>query len=159
MNSSSANPISILGATSLVGECLINYLHKFNWQIIAYSRDSYTKNMAASHNISWHPILETHSTLTNSKIQANWISLAPIWVLPDYYEWLLSCGVKKIIVLSSTSIDTKHSSEHVDEQKTASKLKNGEQSLIDWATKNNIDWVILRPTLIYGQAVMQTFPE
>lgn len=54
------------------------------------------------------------------------------------------------MVLSSTSGFTKVGSGDTAEQATAAKLIDGEARLQAWAQSRGIEWVILRPTLIYG---------
>lgn len=80
----------------------------------------------------------------------HWVCLAPIWVLPDYFSMLAAHQARRVVALSSTSIFTKKTSSDPAEQNTADKLRNGEQRFIAWAEANRIEWVILRPTLIYG---------
>jgi len=76
--------------------------------------------------------------------------VAPIWVLPDYFALLEASGARRVVVLSSTSRFTKVGSGDMAEQATAAKLIDGETRLQAWAESRGIDWVILRPTLIYG---------
>ena len=80
----------------------------------------------------------------------NWICVAPIWVLPDYFDLLLAHGAKRIVALSSTSRFTKSDSRSPDEQALAKKLTSAEDRLIGWAESHGIAWTVLRPTLIYG---------
>jgi len=54
-------------------------------------------------------------------------------------------------VLSSTSRFTKGDSSDPNEQSVARKLAEGEERLCAWAEANQVEWVILRPTLIYGR--------
>ncbi len=79
-----------------------------------------------------------------------WICLAPVWVLPDYYSLLESRGARRVVVLSSTSRFTKTESPDPAEQGVAAALLSAENRLIEWAEQREIDWIILRPTLIYG---------
>ncbi len=89
------------------------------------------------------------SLVAKEKI-THWVCLAPIWVLPDYFSMLAAHQARRVVALSSTSIFTKQNSSDHMEQETAGKLRNGEQRFINWAEANRIEWVILRPTLIYG---------
>lgn len=79
-----------------------------------------------------------------------WICVAPIWVLPDYFALLEAAGARRVVVLSSTSRFTKVGSGDTAEQAIAAKLIDGETHLQAWAQSRGIEWVILRPTLIYG---------
>ena len=78
-----------------------------------------------------------------------WICVAPIWVLPDYFALIEAAGARRVVVLSSTSRFTKVGSGDTAEQATAAKLIDGETRVQAWAESRGIEWVILRPTLIY----------
>jgi nucleoside-diphosphate-sugar epimerase len=71
-------------------------------------------------------------------------------VLPDYFALIEASGARRVVVLSSTSRFTKVGSGDLAEQATAAKLIDGEARLQAWAESRGIEWVILRPTLIYG---------
>ena len=75
--------------------------------------------------------------------------MAPIWVLPDYFALIEAAGARRVVVLSSTSRFIKVDSGDTAEQATAAKLIDGETRVQAWAESRGIEWVILRPTLIY----------
>ncbi|MGR9088543.1 MAG: NAD(P)H-binding protein, partial [Gammaproteobacteria bacterium] len=81
-----------------------------------------------------------------------WICLAPIWILPDYFDQLASHGAKRVVALSSTSRFSKSFSTDVKEQELALRLAQSEDLLKTWAESHGIEWIIFRPTLIYGHA-------
>lgn len=85
----------------------------------------------------------------NEKIE-RWICAAPIWVLPEHFFLLKTYGVTRVVALSSTSSFTKGDSSDPSEQAVARKLSEGEERLRAWAEGRDVEWVILRPTLIYG---------
>ena len=80
----------------------------------------------------------------------HWVCVAPIWVLPEYFTFLEKYGVRRIVALSSTSRFTKDESPDLEEQNLARRLAEAEACVVSWAEKRGIEWVILRPTLIYG---------
>lgn len=82
---------------------------------------------------------------------ADWICVAPIWVLPDYFAWLQAQGVRRLVALSSTSRFTKGGSSDAGEQRVAQRLAAAEDALAQWAREQGVSWTVLRPTLIYGQ--------
>jgi nucleoside-diphosphate-sugar epimerase len=123
--------IGLLGARGLVGECLTSLLVDEGHEVIAFSRNS------------------TQPQLPHSSIP-NWLCVAPIWVLPDYFNMLEACGVRRLVALSSTSRFTKDDSNDLEEQATAARLADAELHLQNWALSHGVEWVILRPTLIYG---------
>lgn len=141
--------VGLLGATSLVGECLLKQLIQNDWRITAFSR---------------HPIAQTHPQITWQQLNSTsrlsvgteennisvWICVAPIWILPEYFGLLSAYGARRIVVLSSTSRFTKNASSDLSERKIAEQLIKGEEFVQTWAATHEVKWIILRPTLIYG---------
>ncbi len=76
--------------------------------------------------------------------------MAPIWVLPQYFSMLKAYGARRVVVLSSTSRYTKMVSSDTAEIALAARFAESEKQFQAWAESNGIEWVILRPTLIYG---------
>ena len=100
-------------------------------------------------NSSWHP-LSSIEELSQRQSIPYWITLSPIARLEPYFKSFEAAGAKRIVVLSSTSIFTKpHSSDPAD-QHLAQTFLESEQKLQRWAENAGIEYVILRPTLIYG---------
>src|SRR5690606_21510770 len=142
--------VGVLGATSLVGACLQQLLPENGWRVMAFSRQSITQNSNTT-QVTWRqlaPVLMAADS-TDEKISL-WICAAPIWILPEYFKLLSSYGIKRIVILSSTSSITKRKSTDVKEQKIVQQLIEGENRVTAWAAANQIEWIILRPTLIYG---------
>jgi nucleoside-diphosphate-sugar epimerase len=99
--------------------------------------------------VAWKQLSLNHAK-TVEEVTPYWICVAPIWVLPDYFALIETSGARRVVVLSSTSRFTKVGSGDTAEQATAAKLIDGEARLQAWAESRGIEWVILRPTLIYG---------
>ncbi len=152
MHNESQNNVGLLGATSLVGECLLPQLKQHYTHITAFSRQAIQSNDG---HVTWRQF----DANKESKIIPSWICTAPIWALPDHFNLLLAHGAQRIIALSSTSRYTKSNSSDPTEQMTAQRLKEYEARLRKWAMANKIDWVILRPTLIYGLGKDQNITE
>ena len=106
-------------------------LRDAGWRVTAFSRDARSQGIEGD--------------------MPYWICLAPIWVLPDYFALLDASGVRRVVVLSSTSRFTKVDSGDVAENAVAAKLIDSEAQVQAWAESRDIEWVVLRPTLIYGQ--------
>lgn len=141
--------VGLLGATSPVGECLLQQLMQNHCHITAFSRYPATQ---IHPQITWQQL----NTINPAKIDAEknkipvWLCVAPIWILPAYFDLLLAFGVRRIVVLSSTSRFTKNTSFDVNERKIALQLIEGEELVQTWAITHKVEWIILRPTLIYG---------
>jgi nucleoside-diphosphate-sugar epimerase len=80
----------------------------------------------------------------------HWIALAPIWLLPSFFPLLGRYGARRIVALSSTSRFVKIESADARERELAALLADGEQHLQGWAESTGRQWLILRPTLVYG---------
>ena len=142
--------VALLGATSLVGECLLPLLTQPGWRVVAFSRQP---RESVDNGVEWRVISPSRpASLPQGESGVKyWICVAPIWVLPDYFGLLEAYGVRRVVALSSTSLFTKDDSSDLAEQAVAQRLTDGEAQLQEWAEENGIEWVILRPTLIYGR--------
>lgn len=164
------NRIGVLGAVSMVGACLLPMLDDAGWRVVAYSR---RENREASKDVEWRRLFppqplssrpqqsqdnqnltieqyDATANLSGRDVIPHWICLAPIWVLPDYFGLFDAHGARRLIVLSSTSRFTKENSSDPDEQAISLRLAEAETRVQEWAKKRGVEWVILRPTLIYG---------
>ncbi len=141
------NRVGVFGASSLVGRCLLPRLGKSGARVAAFSRSPPRPDDGAW---EWRQLGGALPAVERGETIHGWISLAPIWVLPDYFELLEAHGARRIVVLSSTSIFTKQDSNDPQEKATAQRLANAEKRVVEWAQSRNVQWVILRPTLIYG---------
>lgn len=148
--------VGVIGATSLVGECLLPLLIERGWEVVAFSRRMQdTQHRLKNLLVDWQLLRQEESSddgniPTTEKQISHWICLAPIWVLPEYFPLLSLYGAKHVVAISSTSRFTKDNSSDPAEQALAERLVDGEQLFIGWAEKNQVLWTILRPTLIYG---------
>ncbi len=143
--------VGLLGATSLVGQCLLPLLKQSGWQIKAFSR---RPPETACPSTEWvqlkQPVCQNDFIDDPIEKITHWVCVASIWVLPDYFHMMERYGAKKVIAVSSTSRFTKSDSADAEEKMTAHKLSESEDRLETWAQTKGIDWIILRPTLIYG---------
>lgn len=135
----------------MVGESLMPMLRQAGWVISAYSRQSRGSGLPG---VEWHridPSAPVDCSGENTPVK-NWICIAPIWVLPNFFGLMEAHAVQRVVALSSTSRFTKEDSSDPAERAIAQRLAEGETRLQAWADANEIEWVILRPTLIYGRA-------
>ncbi len=144
------NPkIGVLGASSLVGGCLLSSLTERGFSAVAFSRKKQIGIQGAA--VDWRqlPTPGTQSFDVTYPI-GHWICVAPIWVLPDYFSLIEASGARRVVALSSTSRFTKVGSADKAEVAIAAKLADAEARVRAWAEARGIEWVILRRTLIYG---------
>jgi uncharacterized protein YbjT (DUF2867 family) len=172
--------VGVLGATSLVGTCLLPLLSAEGWQVRAFSRQLVGR---LNDGVEWRQLTQYSSSQSADKIASlstklpkdsnnisgypkrgegdtpYWICLAPIWVLPDYFGLLETRAVRRVVVLSSTSRFTKSNSIDPEEQITALRIADAEARVQEWAESRGVEWVILRPTLIYGLGIDKNITE
>lgn len=142
--------VGVLGASSLVGGCLLAQLEEMGRGAIAFSREK--RVVIQGSTVDWRQLAApgTKGTDIASTI-SHWICVAPIWVLPDYFPLIEASGARRVVALSSTSRFTKVGSGDTAENAIAAKLIDAEARVQAWAESRGIEWVVLRPTLIYGQ--------
>ncbi|MGH8559569.1 MAG: NAD-dependent epimerase/dehydratase family protein [Methylococcales bacterium] len=141
--------IGVLGATSFVGECLFQLILENKRNVLAFSRRSVAWK---DPRVAWcnSSVIPGTKPVLPCQVVEQWICVAPIWVLPDYFDLMGSLEVRRVVALSSTSRFTKERSSDLLEQVAARRLVEGESQLQQWAEANDIDWIVLRPTMIYG---------
>jgi nucleoside-diphosphate-sugar epimerase len=140
--------VGVMGATSLVGESVIPLLIKEGHHVVAFSRK--VADCKTEVDVTWKQL--SGSSLAHREVSQikDWLCVAPIWVLPRYFSMLEAYGARRVVALSSTSRFTKTDSSDPFEIAAAAGLAEGEERLQTWAESKGIEWVILRPTLIYG---------
>ena len=134
--------VGVLGANSLVGGCVLPVLRDAGWQVVVFSRAA----VESGSGVMWRRLPCTEDVCEIP----HWICLAPIWVLPEHFSLLEASGARRVVVLSSTSRFTKVGSGDTAENAIAAKLTDSEARVEAWAAHSGIEWVVLRPTLIYG---------
>lgn len=139
----------LLGANSLVGECVIRQLSKDGRHTVAFSR--HPPDGKTEPGVTWLQLPPSLPTPPEFPPIKDWLCVAPIWVLPQYFGMIEARGVRRVVALSSTSLFVKNDSSDHGEQHIARRLAEGEQALRAWAEARGVEWVILRPTLIYGR--------
>jgi len=141
--------VGVLGASSLVGRCVLPLLRAAGWQVVAFSRQP----VESSDGMEWRVLSPSPPAPLQrwEREVGYWICVAPIWVLPEYFSLIEASGVRRVVALSSTSRFTKVGSGDTAENAIAAKLIESEARLQAWAELRGIEWLVLRPTLIYGQ--------
>jgi nucleoside-diphosphate-sugar epimerase len=138
--------VGLLGATSLVGKAAIPLLLAAGRHVIAFSRRQHAG--PANGDVTWE---RTDAPSGDDGVPIEqWLCVAPIWVLPDYFALLERRGVRRVVALSSTSRYTKLDSSDSSEREVVRRLAEAEAAVQAWAERNQVEWVVLRPTLIYG---------
>ena len=138
----------VLGASSFVGECVIQQLRKNGFRIVAFSRSPHDGKTES--DVTWLQLSSPVAGFHELPPLKEWICVAPIGVLPQYFSMIEKSGARRVVALSSTSLFAKKDSPDLGEQTLVRGLQAGEKALRTWAETQGVEWVILRPTLIYG---------
>ncbi len=141
------NRIGVLGATSFVGNFLLDDLVGAKKSVVAFSRHPVK---SASSAVEWVQIPDNLSSVPLIQEIPFWVSLMPIWLLPYYFPLLQRLGIQRLVVLSSTSRFTKINSVYAEERALAQRLADAEESILTWGRKNQIQIVLLQSTMIYA---------
>ena len=140
--------VGVIGASSMVGRALLPMLINAGRMVHAFSRQPH----AEEKGVVWHCLSASPAGACNPELPRieEWICLAPIKVLMERLDFLEACGARRIVALSSTSRFTKVTSSDPAEQALVRHLVDSEERLAKWAEARGIEWVVLRPTLVYG---------
>jgi len=133
-NPATRKPIGIIGASSVVAEYLTQVL-PVQYRPLLFSRSA----------------PEGQTTGVAEATVPLWISVMPIWATPNYFDLFLVRGARRVVALSSTSRFTKAESPIESERLVAAQLAEGERAFKQWASACGVDFLILRPTIIYGR--------
>lgn len=135
----------VLGATSLVGRPLLSLLRREGQDVLAVSRSTAAKPPLPG--VTWCRPSDPVEPETGPV--PTWMSLCPIWFVPELIPWLESLGVRRLVASSSMSLETKRGSPTAAERALAERLAIAEERLTAWAAAGDRRLVILRPTMIY----------
>ena len=137
--------IIVFGATSIIGQHLINAIPKDKYDVVATSRK---KQLESQTGVVWFQTGED-GELDNLPESSTLIHLAPLWMLPDNLEKFVQAGVKRIVAFSSTTRFSKKESALLAEREVAGRLELAEQLMTSRCEALNINLTILRPTLVF----------
>ena len=143
--------VGVIGATSMVGHHALNLLKDAGYSVFAFSRGVKSPFTDTQGN-NWSNFRLDSPIDTDKARLEDWICFCPITGLSDHFEMIERSGARKVVALSSTSRFTKAASAagfNADEVNLSEQLVTSEAKFEAWATRLGIDWVILRPTLIY----------
>ncbi len=143
-------PVGVIGASSMLGAYALDRLGRSGTEVIAFSRK--LRMPAAVTGVTWRMLGWPAEGSDPPQVIPHWLCLCAVWVLPEHFKMMKALGARRIVALSSTSRFTKtamNASTDVHENALAQQLIQGERQLQAWCEANGIEWVILRPTLIY----------
>lgn len=141
----------VTGASSDLGQAVLREF-KNHPALIAVSRqEKYPQPMGQEHWLNW-AFFEKVPKADFTGVD-NWLALSPVWAASSMAKTLHRFGrIRRVLALSSTSIEGKADSVNPKEQAVVDKLIRGEQDLLDWAGEYKADLTICRASMIYGGA-------
>jgi len=140
--------VLVTGATSMIGDFLLPMLTDAGHEVIATSRGEHEEQ----EKVRWI-VADLGSTAWLQQVGSidAWTHFASITLIAPILDQALALlGSPRIIVFSSTSKFTKRYARGERDRKLAEALEAGEQELLRVCTERQINWNILRPTLIYS---------
>lgn len=136
--------VGIFGATSLIGSPLAAHLVSAGRTVVAVSRSASGPDSAT---LAWRP-----PGAQDIAAVAEWVSLCPLWILPEWLPWLVHSGCRRLVATSSTSVFTKATSPDRHDRALAARLAAAEERIGHVAADRGISLVLLRPTMVYDGA-------
>lgn len=139
----------ITGANCDVGDYLLERISRSGAQCVAPFRTR--PGPSSLDGIHWlSSEYFTKAPTPDLPVFNRWVNLAPIWTVEQFYPFLNETFPDKVIAISSTSIEVKADSSDGYENHTVSMLREGERKLHSMVKKHGANYVIFRPTMIYG---------
>jgi nucleoside-diphosphate-sugar epimerase len=78
-----------------------------------------------------------------------WVTLCPVWIVPQWLPWLARAGCRRLVAVSSMSVVAKAASPDRHERAVAARLAAAEAEVTRVAAAAGVGCVLLRPTMIY----------
>jgi hypothetical protein len=142
-----AGLVGVIGADSLVGRPLVPLLGRTARGVLACSRGA--DRVAEPVQGGVHPHRTGAPLPAGSAAVPGWITLCPLWTVPEHLGWLEQLGAEHVVALSSMSAVTKAASPDAAERALAARLTASEARLSAWAADRGIQLTLLAPTMIY----------
>jgi nucleoside-diphosphate-sugar epimerase len=136
----------VVGGTGVVGGYIVEHLIRAGERPLALSRSPQSKP-----DVVWFQgDLQDPETLKFPPFTTLYCTADAV-LLPAALPRFFNPSLKRIVVFSSTSVLTKLDSEIVAEREMWQNLAEAEQKIVAACDQRNIEWTILRPTLIYAE--------
>lgn len=142
--------ILVTGATSQLGEILVQKLSKGNEKIICFVRETSNVENLKFDNVEFvYGDYKNMESIRNSLKDVEYlVHIGGIWYEHDFLEILeKNAKFKKAVFVGSTSVFQKISSNDPHEQELVRKMRKAESEI----NASKLDTVIIRPTMLYGR--------
>lgn len=131
--------VGVIGASGFTGGAVLDAVAVTGAAAVPYSR--------SARGEGWHVLGE--STLGQPPV-AHWVLACGVTFFAEHADLLLARGARRVVAVSSTSIFTKTKTASDTEHRIMADLRAAEEGFARWAEQHGIEWIIIRPTLIYG---------
>ncbi|MEZ5460224.1 NAD-dependent epimerase/dehydratase family protein [Dokdonella sp.] len=136
----------VLGGSGQIGRFLIPKLLDCGHEVIALSR---RPRDSGQESLRWVRG-DLFSAMPEFGPLDSIFSLGPLNGFANWIEHAQVAGNPRLVALGSMSVLSKRDSADARERDLARTLQQAEQQLADAANRKDLDWTLLRPTLIYG---------
>ena len=143
--------ILVTGASSQIGECVVQRLCEARRPVIAFGRGRPRYSMNAHLQFIEGDLEKTNIAFPESLSSV--VHIAGIWLLPGHLDALYARGVRRIVCFSSTSVFVKQASSNAGERDLVARMKAAEAEVAARCKVLGIVWTVLRPTLVYGLGI------
>jgi nucleoside-diphosphate-sugar epimerase len=138
----------VLGGSSQPGSWLVPSLIERGWTVHLVSRGVKPQFDYGANGI-WHTLDLKKANGGFPTIEAR-VVFDSLGVVGTWLERAQGTGVRRVVAFSSTSVFTKADSTDPIDIRSVQVVQAREQAFADTFARLQIDWTILRPTLIYG---------
>jgi nucleoside-diphosphate-sugar epimerase len=138
----------VLGGSSQAGSWLVPSLIESGWTVHLISRGLKAQFDYGANGV-WHKLDLRSMDAQFPAVEAR-VVFDTFGVASDWLERMSGAGVRRAISFSSTSVFTKANSADPVDIRAVQDVRKREQAFAETCTRLQIDWTILRPTLIYG---------
>jgi nucleoside-diphosphate-sugar epimerase len=136
----------VVGGTGIVGGYIVDHLLLAGERPLALSRSPRNKP-----DVVWFQGDLTNPETLQIPPFATLYCTADAVLLPAALPHLFNPSLKRIVIFSSTSVLTKIDSEIVAEREMWQNLADAEEKIVAACKQRDVEWTILRPTLIYAE--------
>ena len=136
----------VLGASGQVGHFVLQRLAARDDDVVAVSRGD--PPAGATARVRWirGDLFRGFAPPDATTI----VSAGPLDGLAAWLERGDLAAPRRLVALSSTSVQTKLESPDPNERALVARLRLAEQTVEAWCERHRVDWTLLRPTLVYG---------
>ena len=145
--------LGLLGATSFVGRAILG-----RWlgqdpspsarSIVAFTRSQDAPPDAArGPGIAWRSL--SRAVADDGATIPTWVTVCPVWAVPDAFPRLEAAGARRLVLVSSTSRFTRQHAQTPPDRALAARIAAAEDTVLEWADRRGVMTTILRPTMIY----------